>query len=89
MAIETLAAAPSLPRLYAKAVLTARGRGGQLPHTPATALVQLYSTGASAVIVVAGPNMTCPTSPLTCWCVFTYSMISRAADRQRPSGDIP
>lgn len=33
MAIETLAAAPSLPRLYAKAVLTARGRGGQLPDT--------------------------------------------------------
>ena len=31
MAIETLAAPPSLPRLYAKAVLTARGRGGQLP----------------------------------------------------------
>lgn len=31
MAVETLASAPSLGRLYARAALSARGRGGELP----------------------------------------------------------
>ena len=31
--VEVLPAAPSLPRLYARAALTARGRGGSLPGT--------------------------------------------------------
>src|SRR5579884_2416240 len=37
-----------------------------------------YSTGPSAVTVVAGPNITWPTSTLTSGCALTYSITSRA-----------
>ena len=48
-----------------------------------------YSTGASAVIVIAGPNITCPTSTLTSGWAFTYSMTGAAADAQPLPGSPP
>ena len=45
-----------------------------LVHRRPLLLCSRYSTGASAVIVIAGPNITWPTSTLTSGWAFTYSI---------------
>src|ERR1700722_8128772 len=45
-------------------------------------LCSMYSTAPSAVSVVAAPNITCPTSPLTSGCVAKYSAICFASECQ-------
>ena len=46
-------------------------------------------TGASAVIVVAGPNITWPTSALSSGWALRYSASSGARERGRPPGRPP
>src|SRR5271156_3361621 len=64
---------------------------GTIPHPVSSSMSELthflpldacsmYSTAPSAVSVVAGPNMTCPTSPLTSGCAAKYSAICLASE---------
>src|SRR4029078_6641024 len=70
---------------------------GTMPHRVSSSMSTLthlrpllfasrYSTGPSAVSVVAGPHITGLTSPVTSGCVLMYSISSRAPDDQPPSG---
>ncbi len=51
-----------------------------LVHRRPLLLWSRYSTGASAVIVIAGPNITWPTSVLTSGWALTYSITLAAAE---------
>src|SRR5262249_27424546 len=60
-----------------------------LVHRRPLLLCRRYSTGASAVIVIAGPNITWPTSVLTSGWALTYSITCEAADFHPCPGSPP
>jgi hypothetical protein len=60
-----------------------------LVHRRPLVLCSRYSTGASAVMVMAAPNITCPTSTLSSGWAFTYCITPAAAEAQPLPGSPP
>ena len=82
-----LAAAPSLPRLYARAALTARGRGGSLPGRRSGWSRQRSTvTGCCATSGSAGSRWgtRCRTPTRTCWASRSRWSSCRAATSRSP-----